>query len=132
MSINDPISDMFTRIRNSIKENHEYVVVPYSNLLYGIANTVNKNGFFGNVSIINQTLIKKNIKISLKYDNNISKITEIQRVSKPSKRIYLKKSKIPKVLGGYGISIISTSKGIMSGKEARINNLGGEFLGVIW
>ena len=133
MSINDPISDMFTRIRNAVKENHESVSIPYSKLLYNIANTINQNGFFNNVTVINSSLLKKSIKITLKYDNDsISCISNIQRISKPSKRIYLKKSKIPKILGGFGLSIVSTSKGIMSGKDARINNLGGEFVGVVW
>ena len=133
MSINDPISDMFTRVRNSIKEKHESVTVPYSKLLYNIAYTINQNGFFNNVSVVNSSLLKKSIKIILKYDQESkSTISNIQRISKPSKRIYLKKAKIPKILGGFGISILSTSKGIMSGKEARVNNLGGEFLGVVW
>ena len=131
--INDVIADMFTRIRNALKEKHEYVEIPYSKLKFQITKILQDSGFIHNYQVNSFDLNKKNINIKLKYkkDGN-SLITKLNRVSKSSKRIYLKKSDIPKVLNGFGISIISTSKGILTGKDARINNVGGELIGIVW
>lgn len=132
MTIQDPISDLFTKIRNALLVEKDFVETGYSKILFEIANVLKVNGFINDVQIVSESLNKQKIKITLKYFKGSSVITNIERKSKPSKRIYLKKTNIPKVLSGYGISILSTSKGILSGKDARIKNVGGELLGVVW
>ena len=130
---NDVIADMFTRIRNALKENHDAVEIPYSTLKFRISQILKENGFITSFEVFGDTLAKKTIKIILKYKKNgIPIISKLERVSKPSKRIYIKKCNIPKVLNGYGISFISTSKGLISGKEARVKNVGGELVGIVW
>ena len=130
---NDVIADMFTRIRNALKESHDSVEIPYSTLKFRIAQILKENGFITSFEVFGDSLAKKTIKIILKYKKNgLPIISKLERVSKPSKRIYIKKSNIPKVLNGYGISFISTSKGLISGKEARVKNVGGELVGIVW
>ena len=129
----DVISDMFTRIRNAQKENHEKVSIPYSKTKFRISKVLLDSGFVSNIEIFGESLQKKSIIIELKYrKNGIPVISEIKRVSKPSKRIYTKKADVPKVLKGFGLSIISSSKGILSGKDARLKNVGGELIGIVW
>ena len=133
MTVTDPISDLFTRIRNALKEKHESVLIPYSKNKFIILKILEDNGFIKNFYIVDESLIQKNIKINLKYRPNGSQlISELKRISKPSKRVYIRKSEVPKVLSGFGISIISTSKGILSGKDARLKNVGGELMGIVW
>jgi len=133
MTIVDPISDLFTRIRNSLKEKHESVMVPYSKNKFIILKILESHGFIKNFYIQDESLVQKYIKINLKYTTNGKQvISELKRVSKSSKRVYVKKCEIPKVLSGFGVSIVSTSKGIMSGKDARLKNVGGELMGIIW
>tara|TARA_E500000178_G_C16819634_1_gene660883 strand:+ start:482 stop:883 length:402 start_codon:yes stop_codon:yes gene_type:complete len=133
MTVTDPISDLFTRIRNALKEKHESVLIPYSKNKFIILKILEDNGFIKNFYIVDESLIQKNIKINLKYRPNGSQlISELKRVSKPSKRVFIKKSEVPKVLSGFGTSIISTSKGILSGKDARLKNVGGELMGIVW
>ena len=130
---NDVIADMFTRVRNALKESHDSVEIPYSTLKFRIAQILKENGFITSFDVFGDSLAKKTIKIILKYKKNgLPIISKLERVSKPSKRIYIKKSNIPKVLNGYGISFISTSKGLISGKEARVKNVGGELVGIVW
>lgn len=130
---NDVIADMFTKIRNSIKENHSTVNIPHSNIKYTIAQILLNSGFISNFEVSDSSLVKKQIKITLKYKKSGSSIiSSIKKVSKPSKRIYVSKQEIPKVLSGFGVSILSTSKGVLSGKEARLKNVGGELIGEIW
>ncbi len=131
--LSDVIADMFTRIRNALKENHEYVEVPYSKFKFQILKILEDNGFITSFQVNSLNLHKKNIIIKLKYNKQgNSVISNIEKVSKASRRVYLKKKNIPKILSGFGISIISTSKGLLTGKQARINNLGGEIIGVVW
>jgi len=133
MSIKDPIADLFTRIRNAIKSNHIFVEIPFSNTKLHILKILKTAGYIDSYNILNHDLTKRFLRIKLKYDKSgASYITSIKRVSKSSKRLYLSKSKIPKVRNGFGISIMSTSKGIMTGKEARIKNVGGEYLGEVY
>lgn len=133
MTIVDPISDLFTRIRNALKEKHESVMVPFSKNKFIILKILESNGLIKNFYIQDESLVQKFIKINLKYTKSGKQvITELKRVSKSSKRVYVKKSQIPKVLSGFGVSIISTPKGIMSGKDARLKNVGGELMGIIW
>lgn len=135
----DPISDMLTRIRNAQKAGHSEVVFPFSNLKLAIAKILEKEGFSENVEMVKKDEDNKfdRIKVVLKYEkigNNkqIPAISEVKRISKEGKRIYLKKEDIKKIKNGFGISIISTSKGIMTGKEARKSGLGGEYICEIW
>tara|TARA_B100000427_G_scaffold138364_1_gene115110 strand:+ start:6413 stop:6811 length:399 start_codon:yes stop_codon:yes gene_type:complete len=130
---NDVIADMFTRIRNSLKESHDSVLIPYSTVKFRIAQILKDNGFITSFDVYGDTLSKKTIKVILKYKKNGQPIiSKLERVSKPSKRIYIDKSNIPKVMNGFGISFVSTSKGLISGKEARLKNVGGELIGVAW
>tara|TARA_B100000427_G_scaffold329816_1_gene348095 strand:+ start:6411 stop:6809 length:399 start_codon:yes stop_codon:yes gene_type:complete len=130
---NDVIADMFTRIRNALKESHETVDIPFSTLKFRVAQILKENGFITSFEVYGDSLAKKVLKLTLKYKKNGSSIiSKLERVSKPSKRIYIKKTNIPKVMNGFGISLISTSKGLISGKEARVKNVGGELIGIVW
>lgn len=130
----DPIADMLTRIRNAILARHETVNVPHSNIKEEIIQVIADEGFIsGYRTIIAPASVKKNIEITLKYDpNNASIIRGLKRISRPGLRVYIKKQKIPRVLNGLGIAILSTSKGIKSGEVSRKENLGGEYLCCIW
>ena len=124
----DPISDMLSRIRNAIIANHNEVVIPHSNVKSHIANVLKEEGYINEVSDSAEG-IKKSIKLMLKYsDNGRSVISEIKRVSKPSRRVYVNKTQIPRVKAGMGISILSTSRGIMTGTNARKIGVGGEII----
>lgn len=131
MAITDPVSDMFTRIRNSLGANHSEVLIPHSVIKERISKILLDEGFVSELSVLEVENNKKFLKIILKYYNKESLIKHIDRKSTPGKRVYLKKSNIPKVLNGFGVCILSTSKGILSGREARLNNVGGEFIGVV-
>lgn len=133
MSISDPIADMFTRIRNAFLAKHKKVIMPYSNMKTDIAKILEIEGFVNKFEVNSKELTKKELVINLKYDESgNSIIEEINRISKPGKRIYVQKSQIPKVMNGFGISIISTPKGILSGRAARLANVGGELLGEVF
>ncbi len=132
MQITDPIADMLTRIRNANSSKHESVNVPASKLKVEIARILNEEGYINGYEVIEDGL-QGVIKINLKYGANKQKvITGLQRVSKPGLRVYANKEELPRVLKGLGIAIISTSKGIMTDKEARKLNVGGEVLAFIW
>lgn len=132
MQITDPIADMLTRIRNANSSRHESVNVPASKLKVEIARILNEEGYINGYEVIDDGL-QGVIKITLKYGANKQKvITGLKRVSKPGLRVYASKEELPRVLKGLGIAIISTSKGIMTDKEARKNNVGGEVLAFIW
>lgn len=128
----DPISDMFTRIRNALKEHKDSVSLPYSKVKYSIAVILHNSGFISSYEKKDIGNNKFIINISLKYFQGNPVIRSILRISKSSRRVYIKKSKIPKVLNGFGESIVSTSKGLMSGKEARLFKLGGELIGEVY
>ena len=133
MTIVDPIGDMFTRIRNAQIVSFDSVTFQYSNVKCEIAKILTKEGYINGYEILNDDLNKRLLKLSLKYDKDGNSLIEnIRRVSKPSKRIYTKKKDIYKVLNGFGTLIISTSIGILSGKEARVKNVGGEVLGEVY
>ena len=132
MQITDPIADMLTRIRNANSSKHESVNVPASKLKIEIARILNEEGYINGYEVIEDG-IQGIIKITLKYGANKQQvITGLKRVSKPGLRVYASKENLPKVLKGLGIAIISTSKGIMTDKEARKANVGGEVLAFIW
>ena len=137
----DPITDMLNRIRNAQAVLKETVEVPFSNLKYEIAKILEKNGFIEKVEKKGKKT-KKIIEITLKYlpaealakegDNKIPAISGLKRISKPGQTIYLGHRQIKRVKGGYGIAIISTSKGLMTDKEARKQKIGGEVICEIW
>jgi small subunit ribosomal protein S8 len=126
----DVIADMLTRIRNAISAKHETVEIPASNTKKAIANILLEEGYIAGVEIIEG--VQGTIKITLKYDGKNRVISGLKRVSKPGLRIYVGAEEIPQVLGGLGIAILSTSKGIMTGKEAKKVNQGGEVLAYVW
>ncbi|MFH0818901.1 MAG: 30S ribosomal protein S8 [Patescibacteria group bacterium] len=123
----DPIADMLTRIRNAQAVRKESVILPYSKLKYSLANILSKNGYVsGSEKIENGT--RPVLKIKLKYINRQPLINSLKRVSKPGRRVYLKKRDLPYVVNNFGMAVISTSHGLMTNKEARQKNLGGEVL----
>lgn len=132
MVMTDPIADMLTRIRNANSVLHDKVEVPGSNIKEAIASILKAEGFIKDYETIPDN--KQNvIRIALKYSQNKDKvITGIKRISKPGLRVYAKKDQLPKVLGGLGIAIISTSQGLMTDKKARQAGLGGEVLAYVW
>lgn len=131
MVTTDPIADMLTRIRNANQQKHETVSIPYSNLKNDLANILKNEGFVTDF-VVNEEGNHKNIVITLKYKGNERVITGLKRVSKPGLRQYAKINEIPKVLNGLGIVVLSTSQGLMTDKEARAKNIGGEVLAYIW
>ncbi len=132
MVMTDPIADMLTRIRNANSVYHDKVEIPGSKIKQAVAEILKNEGFIKDYEVINDD--KQGIlRISLKYGSNREKvITGIKRISKPGLRVYAKKDQVPRVLGGLGIAIISTSKGIMTDKQARKNGLGGEVMAYVW
>jgi small subunit ribosomal protein S8 len=132
MVINDPIADMLTRIRNGLIARHESVSMPASNMKKAIAKILLDEGYIKSVDFIDDG-IQGQIKVTLKYaQGKESVIRGLKRISKPGLRVYAKNDEIPKVLGGLGIAIISTSKGVMTDKAARNAGVGGEVLAYIW
>lgn len=132
MHITDPIADMLTRIRNANNQRHATVDIPASNMKKAIAKILLDEGYVKNVELIDDST-QGVIRVTLKYAENKQKVlTGLKRVSKPGLRIYASKEELPQVLKGLGIAIISTSKGIMTDKEARRQNVGGEVLAFIW
>jgi len=130
--INDPIADMLTRIRNGLIARHDSVTMPASNMKKAIAKILLDEGYIKSVDYIDDGL-QGQIKIVLKYmQGKESVIKGLKRISKPGLRVYAASNDIPKVLGGLGIAIVSTSKGVMTDKEARNAGVGGEVLAYIW
>ena len=133
MVVNDPIADMLTRIRNAQVARHDAVEMPASNTKKAIAKILLSEGYIKNYEVIDDGL-QGVLKVTLKYVNGKSNpvIAGLKRISKPGLRVYARCEELPKVLGGLGIAIISTSKGLMTDKEARKANIGGEVLAYIW
>jgi small subunit ribosomal protein S8 len=128
----DPIADMLTRIRNAIAANHTRVDIPGSKLKTEVARILKEEGYINNFTT-KEDGGKYAIRVFLRYDTKgVSSITHLSRVSRPGRRVYVGSSDIPKVLGGYGINIVSTSRGLMSGKKARQENVGGEILAEVY
>jgi small subunit ribosomal protein S8 len=126
--INDPISDMLTRIRNAIRIERSFVDVPMSNLRKSVADVLKREGYIWDYAEIEGTP-SKHLRIELKYGPNGERVIQtVRRVSKPGRRVYVKCSDLRPVLNGLGISIVSTSKGVFSDREARQHKLGGEVL----
>ena len=128
----DPIADMLTRIRNAIAANHSRVDIPGSKLKLEVARILKEEGYINNFVTKGES-VKYVIRIFLRYDaKGTSSITHLSRVSRPGRRVYVGATGIPRVLGGYGVNIVSTSRGLMSGKKARQENVGGEILAEIY
>ena len=133
MQITDTIADMLTRIRNANSAKHPTVDIPASNLKKQIAQILLEEGYIKSYKVIEDEKKQGTIKITLKYtDSRAQVITGLRRVSKPGLRIYSNCKDMPKVMKGLGIAIVSTSKGIMTDKKARENNVGGEILAFVW
>jgi small subunit ribosomal protein S8 len=133
MAANDTIADMLTRIRNSCLARHQTTEVPSTKMTRSIAQVLKNEGFIAEVEETGEG-IKKSLVLSLKYKGKTRQpiITALKRVSKPGLRVYTNRKELPRVLGGIGIAIISTSSGIMTDREARRQGLGGEVLCYIW
>ncbi|WP_342258812.1 MULTISPECIES: 30S ribosomal protein S8 [unclassified Spiroplasma] len=126
----DVIADMLTRIRNANQRFHKDVLIPGSKVKLEIANILKKEGFIEDFKVADD--FKKDITISLKYKGKIRVIKGLKRISKPGLRVYSNSHDLPQVLNGLGIAIVSTSNGIMTDKEARHQNIGGEVLAFVW
>ena len=133
MSMSDPIADMLTRIRNANTVKHDTVDIPASKMKLAIADILLKEGYVKAVDVVEEGNFKT-IKITLKYGANKNEkiLTGLKRISKPGLRVYASKDELPKVLGGLGTAIISTNKGVLTDKEARKENVGGEVLAFVW
>lgn len=131
MTVTDPIADMLTRIRNAIMADHDCVLVPSSKIKLSISKILEEEGFIDRYEVLKgkpQTMMK----IHLKYTDGQPAILGLERASKPGLRVYAERREIPRVYGGLGITILSTSKGIMTGQEAWRQRLGGEILCYVW
>lgn len=131
-TVTDPIADMLTRIRNAGMASHSSVEMPFSKLKKEIAKLLKEEGYISEFEEIEDEEKHKNLKIKLKYLNNQQVITGLKRISKPGLKIHVNHKELPRVLGGFGIAIISTSKGIMSDRQARNVGVGGEVLCYVW
>ncbi len=129
--VTDPISDLLIRIKNAQKVGHQTVKIPFSKLKLALVNILEREKFIGTV-VVEGKKPKETILVNLKYDQGLPVIQEMKRISKPSQRIYLGSKDIKSVKSGYGMAIISTSKGLMTNKDARRNKFGGEILCEVW
>ncbi len=133
MSMNDPIADMLTRLRNANVARHEVVTIPASKMKVAIAKVLKEEGFIRDYSVEDDGTAQRKLKVHLGYAGRREPIlTGLQRVSKPGLRVYVQRNEIPRVYGGLGIAILSTPKGIMTGQEARRQSVGGELLCYVW
>ena len=131
MNVSDPIADMLTRIRNASRARHTEVLVPASRTKLAIARILKDEGFIEDFSEATDGPIQV-LNIKLKYVGKVPVVSGLKRISKPGLRVYAAKTEIPRVLGGLGVVIISTSQGIMTGAQARKGQLGGEILAYVW
>jgi small subunit ribosomal protein S8 len=132
MNLTDPVSDMLTRIRNAIRARHQKVDVPASKLKVEIARILKEEGFISNFKATEEEGHKV-VRIYLKYDNNNdAAISNVARISRPGCRVYVRRTEIPRVLGGLGINILTTPRGVMTGRQARKQGVGGEVLCEVW
>ncbi len=133
MSMTDPIADMLTRIRNGIQSHHDRVEIPASKLKVEIARILKSEGFIRNYTLVDKDKIQATLRVDLKYSPDGEPVIHgIERVSRPGRRVYRNNQEIPSVLGGLGLAIVSTSKGVLAGHEAAKNGIGGEVLCQVW
>jgi len=133
MSMTDPIADMLSRIRNGIQAHHERVEIPASKLKVEIAKILKSEGFIRNYALVEKEKIQAVLRVDLKYSPDGEPVIHgIERISRPGRRVYRNKAEIPSVLGGLGLAIVSTSKGVLAGHDAAKNGIGGEVLCQVW
>lgn len=133
MVMTDPIADMLTRIRNANKMRHDTVEMPASNLKKAVLAVLKKEGFIVDYTVAEGVNTQGVIKVSLKYTNTNERVIKgLKRISKPGLRVFAQAEELPKVLNGLGIAVVSTSKGVMTDKEARKDKIGGEILAYVW
>jgi small subunit ribosomal protein S8 len=131
----DPIADMLTRLRNANQAYHETTSMPHSKIKVGIAEILKAQGYIGGFEVLDPTAgeVGKTLTLTLKYGTNRERsLAGVRRISKPGLRVYAKSTALPKVLGGMGIAIISTSQGLLTDKEANSRSVGGEVLAFVW
>jgi len=131
LTVTDPIADMLTRIRNAVMVRHDGVLVPASKMKLSIARILKDEGFISDYTVL-RGKPQRVVKILLKYIGDQPAIAGLERVSKPGLRVYVGRTEIPRVYGGLGVAILSTSKGVVTGQEAWRRNLGGELLCYVW
>ena len=131
MTVTDPVADMLTRIRNASMVRHDSVLVPASKTKLSIARILKDEGFVSDYTVL-KGKPQRVIKLFLKYTGDQAAIAGLERVSKPGLRVYVGRGEIPRVYGGLGVAILSTSKGVITGQEAWRRNLGGELLCYVW
>ena len=134
MTMSDPIADMLTRIRNANTAKHDTVEIPASKMKLAIAGILLDEGYIRSYELVDAVNDFKNIKIELKYNDNKKEkvLTGLKRISKPGLRVYAGRDELPRVLGGLGVAIISTNKGVVTDKKARELGVGGEVLAFVW
>ncbi|MEE9965709.1 MAG: 30S ribosomal protein S8 [Propionicimonas sp.] len=135
MTMTDPIADMLTRLRNANQAYHDSTSMPHSKIKVGIAEILKTQGYIAGFEVIEPGAgeVGKTLRLDLKYGNNRERsIAGLRRISKPGLRVYAKSTSLPKVLGGMGIAIISTSQGLLTDKEAKSRSVGGEVLAYVW
>lgn len=132
MPVTDPIADMLTRIRNACMASHASVEMPYSKMKNELAKLLKEEGYIADFEEFETEEKNKNLKIKLKYVNNQQVITGLKRISKPGLRVYVGHKDLPRVLGGFGVAVISTSQGVMTDRQARFKKVGGEVLCYVW
>jgi len=135
MTMTDPIADMLTRLRNANQAYHDSTSMPHSKIKAGIAEILKQQGYITSYEVIEpgEGEVGKTLKITLKYgDSRERSIAGLRRISKPGLRVYAKSNALPKVLGGLGIAIISTSQGLLTDREATLKSVGGEVLAYVW
>jgi small subunit ribosomal protein S8 len=135
MTMTDPIADMLTRLRNANQAYHETTSMPHSKIKVGIAEILKAQGYISGFEVLEPTAgeVGKTLTLTLKYGTNRERsLAGVRRISKPGLRVYAKSTALPKVLGGMGIAIISTSQGLLTDKEANSRSVGGEVLAFVW
>ena len=135
MTMTDPIADMLTRLRNANPAYHDSTSMPHSKIKVGIAEILKQQGYITSYEVIDpaEGEVSKTLKVTLKYGQNRERsIAGLRRISKPGLRVYAKSNALPKVLGGLGVAIISTSQGLLTDKEASRKSVGGEVLAYVW
>ena len=133
MSMTDPVADMLTRIRNGIQSHHDRVEMPVSKLKVEVAKILKSEGFISNYKLVDENKTQGVLRVYLKYSEDGEPVIHgIERISRPGRRVYRNKQEIPRVLGGLGLAIVSTSKGVLAGHDAVKNGVGGEVLCQVW
>jgi small subunit ribosomal protein S8 len=133
MPVTDPISDMLTRIRNAVQVRHEAVEVPASRMKSSLLKLLSDEGFITSFKSVDEDSVNKKLEVQLRYyEDKTPVIQGLKRVSKPGLRVYVGKNEVPRYFGGIGVAFMSTSKGVMTGQQARRQGIGGELLFYVW